>query len=521
MDTLKVLVTTDNHVGYAENDPVRGGDSGATFEEVMAIAAAQDVDFVLQLGDLFHVNKPLKKLLVLVMQSLRRHALGGRPCEMELVLDPLAAFAGGFGVNYEDPNLNVLIPVFAISGNHDDGSGDGHLSPLDVLGVSGLVNHFGMVRDNDAIQVDPVLLTKGSTRLALYGMASVRDERLFRTFRDKKVAFSRPSEDPDSWFSLMCVHQNHAAHTATSYLPEHFLPRFLDLVVWGHEHECIPHAVPNPDTGFSTLQPGSLVATLLCEGEAVDKHVFVLSITGKRFLLEPIRLQTVRPFVMRELALSLLGIPPGPALRQEIARTLTEEIDRLIAEGGEKWSEANPGSVAEPPLPLVRLRVEYSGGYEVENPRRFLNRFVGRVANINDVVQFHKKQKGREVVAGKTVERATNYDANVHVQDLVNQFLPQGELSLLTREDLNSAVKRFVDSEDKSGLVQLIEQQVESGVGRLGGGSAEVEMAMEAVEVKRENKRGARTGRKAKKASPSPSPSPSPTPSSPSYASSD
>jgi double-strand break repair protein MRE11 len=36
-------------------------------------------------------------------------------------------------VNYEDANLNVCLPVFAIHGNHDDPSGAGGYSALDLL----------------------------------------------------------------------------------------------------------------------------------------------------------------------------------------------------------------------------------------------------------------------------------------------------------------------------------------------------------------------------------------------------
>jgi double-strand break repair protein MRE11 len=70
--------------------------------------------------------------------------------------------------------------------------------------------------------------------------------------------------------------------------------------------------VYNPDTTFYVSQPGSSVATSLCAGEAVPKyplltvtnrHVGLLSITGKEFHMEKIRLTTIRPFVMREIVL--------------------------------------------------------------------------------------------------------------------------------------------------------------------------------------------------------------------------
>lgn len=55
------------------------------------------------------------------------------------------------------------------------------------------------------------------------------------------------------------------------YLPESFLPDFLDLIVWGHEHECRIQPEFNSEQSFFVMQPGSSVATSLCAGEAVDK----------------------------------------------------------------------------------------------------------------------------------------------------------------------------------------------------------------------------------------------------------
>lgn len=151
-------------------------------------------------------------------------------------------------VNYEDLDINVAMPVFSIHGNHDDPSGvspalpsplphsnipqDGHLAPLDLLQMSGLLNYYGRTPESDNILVKPVLLQKGNTKLALYGMSNVRDERLFQTFRNGGVKFFQPSTQKDDWFNLMSVHQNHHAYTATGFLPEHFLPGFLDLVSW-------------------------------------------------------------------------------------------------------------------------------------------------------------------------------------------------------------------------------------------------------------------------------------------------
>jgi double-strand break repair protein MRE11 len=55
----------------------------------------------------------------------------------------------------------------------------------------------------------------------------------------------RPAEAPqlpqDSWFNVFVLHQNRLQHSSSTKntIREAYLARFLDLVVWGHEHECI------------------------------------------------------------------------------------------------------------------------------------------------------------------------------------------------------------------------------------------------------------------------------------------
>jgi double-strand break repair protein MRE11 len=337
------------------------------------------------------------------MRSLRKNCLGEKPCELEWLSDASDIFDGAFNhVNYEDPDINVAIPVFSIHGNHDDPSGDGHYCSLDLLQVSGLLNYFGRISQNDKIEVKPVLLQKGQTKLALYGMSNVRDERLFRTFRDGNVKFYKPSEQQKDWFNLMAVHQNHHAHNETGYLPENFLPDFVDLVIWGHEHECLIDPRMNPEMNFHVMQPGSSVATSLIPGEAVAKYVAILNITGKEFRVEKYRIKTVRPFVTKDLVLAtdnrFRALAKIKDNRAKLTMKLQEVVEELIQEATDDWLaiQDQDDPPEEVPLPLIRLKVEYSapdgGKFDCENPQRFSNRFVGKVANVNDVVQFYRKK---------------------------------------------------------------------------------------------------------------------------------
>lgn len=103
----------------------------------MCLAKDRDVDMVLLSGDLFHDNKPSRKAMYQVMKTLRQNCYGEKPCEIEVLSDTSQEFqsAGGH-VNYEDPDINVAIPVFSIHGNHDDPSGVGTERFLCILIVA-------------------------------------------------------------------------------------------------------------------------------------------------------------------------------------------------------------------------------------------------------------------------------------------------------------------------------------------------------------------------------------------------
>ena len=93
-DTIRILIATDSHVGYAERDAIRGDDSWKSFHEVMCLAKEKDVDMVLLAGDLFHENKPSRKSMFNVTRSLRLACYGEKPCELEMLSDSSEVFQG-------------------------------------------------------------------------------------------------------------------------------------------------------------------------------------------------------------------------------------------------------------------------------------------------------------------------------------------------------------------------------------------------------------------------------------------
>ncbi|PWY96930.1 DNA repair exonuclease [Testicularia cyperi] len=487
---LKIMLATDNHIGYMERDPVRGQDSINTFEEILQLAVQHDVDMILLGGDLFHENKPSRSSLHQTMALLRQYTLGDKPISVELLSDPNDGALPGRdfpAVNYEDPNLNVGIPVFSIHGNHDDPQGTGEtgaLSALDLLSVSGLINYFGKVElpsDDSAattgssrtasggafqekgIRIKPVLLQKGDTKLALYGMGNIKDERMHFELRANRVRMYRPEEDPDSWFNILCVHQNRVAHNPKACVPETMFDDSIHLVVWGHEHEqrIQPQAVT--EKRYHITQPGSSVATSLSHGETVEKCVAIIHIEQTDFLIEPIPLQTVRPFVMDDMNLADELEDAGlSSERGDIMKLLRRRVTGLIDKARLEFEEKSPGR--EMPLPLVRLRVEYTN-QEISNPQRFGQEFAGKVANPKDVLQFSKRKSTRngrqngEGASGSAYVDLESVDLlpmerleKVDVGKLVQEYLQAQNLDILNPEGLEGAVLNFVEKDDKDAI---------------------------------------------------------------------
>lgn len=70
---------------------------------------------------------------------------------------------------------------------------------MDTLSTAGLINYFGKWTDLSRIEVKPILLQKGNTYLALYGLSHIKDERLSRLFLEGKVCVYAPMEKPSKF----------------------------------------------------------------------------------------------------------------------------------------------------------------------------------------------------------------------------------------------------------------------------------------------------------------------------------
>lgn len=481
-DTFKILIATDIHLGYGEKDAIRGNDSLVAFEEILDNAKKNDVDFILLGGDLFHENKPSRKILHGCLALLRKYCMGDKPIQYEFLSDQSVDFSHcQFPIlNHEDQNLNIATPVFSVHGNHDDPTGQGNLCALDLLHTAGFVNYFGKTTSLEKIEISPLLLQKGSTKMALYGLGSIRDERLHRMFLHKNVSMLRPKEDKDDWFNMFVIHQNRAKHGATNYIPEQFLDDFLDLVIWGHEHECRIDPEWNGIQNFYVSQPGSSIATSLSEGETAKKHIGLLHVKGKDFKMTKIPLETVRQFYMEDIMLSDTSLnPEDHNVNKQVEAYCTEKVESLI----EKAEMEHTGNRKQPEKPLIRLRIDYSGGFEMFNSNRFGQKFVDKVANPKDILHFTRKKiitkkedKNDEglqyAIRKENLEKSRVEDV---VKDIFSQADTNMQLKLLTEKGMGDAVAEYVEKEEKEAISELVKYQLEKTQGYLKTRNAETD----------------------------------------------
>ncbi|KAK4803719.1 hypothetical protein SAY86_003536 [Trapa natans] len=463
-NTLRVLVATDIHLGYMEKDEVRRHDSFQAFEEICSIAQKEQVDFLLLGGDLFHENKPSRSTLVKTIEILRRYCLNDNPVKFQVVSDQTMNFQNIFGhVNYEDPHFNVGLPVFSIHGNHDDPAGVDNLSAIDILSACNLVNYFGkMVLGGSGvgqITICPILIRKGSTAVALYGLGNIRDERLNRMFQTPHaVQWMRPEAQEDceesDWFNILVLHQNRVKTNPKNAINEHFLPRFLDFIVWGHEHECLVDPQEVPGMGFHITQPGSSIATSLIDGESKPKHVLLLEIKGNQYRPTKIPLMSIRPFEYTEVVLKdIVDIDPNDQ------NSILEHLDRVVRNLIEKSGKIN-GTSSELKLPLIRIKVDYSGFMTI-NPQRFGQKYVGKVANPQDILIFSKaSRKTRSEAKVDESERLRPEELN---QQNIEALVAENNLKMeiLPVTDLDNALHDFVNKDDKMAFFSCVRLNLE------------------------------------------------------------
>ncbi|GBE58843.1 Mre11 DNA-binding domain-containing protein [Babesia ovata] len=497
---FRALIFTDTHLGHKESDSIRGNDAFNAFEEALLLSKGLRVDAIFHSGDLFDDSHPSRGVMYRAMEMLRRHCRRGdetsdgttMPLDIEIPKscrprneDQRRAALKGMDMQITQERR---VPFFVIHGNHDNPTALNGLSPIDLLDVSGLVTFFGTANDMKNVTLHPILIGKGNIKVALYGLGWVKDECLYEAFEGGRVHFIPPDESEHQWFKVLLFHQNRYARRGKGvkdYIPESFLPEWLDLVIWGHEHECLKFPQRTESGNFQVLQLGSTVHTSMAQAEMAPKHCCLMELGPDVVHFSPITLESARQLHYSDITLSQLGIAQGSekeiwsrlslmvehvlrAMRNRPKTTLrVSEIAHIIVPRKAKFRLEKVIQDAES-LPLVRLRVEHTG-FDSINPRTFGNDFANRVANPADMLRFWQKQSRHQRSDDEADESSpkdikmgggtsVGVDVRSHVFPTIENKL---KLKVLLERDLNGAVERFAAGQEAQSIAEYVRKTVE------------------------------------------------------------
>ncbi|KAM0672766.1 putative subunit of Mre11 [Ordospora colligata] len=458
---MKILITSDNHLGFKENDPIRGDDSYRTFEEILKIANEKKVDMILQGGDLFHENRPSRGCLSKTVGLFRKYCFGEKMSELK----------SNVCLNTDDPNISVSIPVVIIHGNHDDPSGVDMVSPIDILESAKLVNYIGKHGRLDIIEIIPLLIEKEG-KVAIYGLGHIKERRLYKMFVEGRVLFQRPA-DSEEWYNILVVHQNRVVREK-GQISEKLEDGFFDLIVYGHEHESLISKFKGKSM---VIQPGSTVRTSFLEAECYDKYVYVLDV-NKEVAVEQIKLCSVRPLAIGSLKIE------GKQNAEEIVETKVKQmITRLDSKDvyveSKVYKEEDPKRTKyegfEPSriaikrsvsliganklfstvrdFPLVRLKVEIDEGCVV-NKHRVIDLLTNVVVNPQDAISLIRKP--RNVSESKVHARGEK----IGITRILEEGLKNVEFGILSKSRFCESLDEFVKG-DKDAFNTMIRNGVE------------------------------------------------------------
>jgi hypothetical protein len=276
------------------------------------------------------------------------------------------------------------------------------------------------------------------------------------------------------------VHQNRDyGRGAKNCLHESMIPEWMDLVVWGNEHECQPNLVESLVGTFRIFQPGSSVACSLVEGESMScpKHMGMVEVMGAKFRLNPIKFTQIRPFIFSDLNLATIPDldPKDPKIEDKLKVVLAARVRHLIVEARELCSAVQAGGegqqyhVEKPEVVLVRLRVDHTG-YPTINQQRFGTQFLENIANPSSVLLFARKKREGPAAADvasavviaddETIEETMN---RVKIEDLVKESLEGNhkQLSVLVESDMASAIDNFVMKKHLSAITDAVQETLE------------------------------------------------------------
>ncbi|BFU24285.1 double-strand break repair protein MRE11, putative [Entamoeba histolytica HM-1:IMSS-B] len=396
-NTFKILICSDTHLGAGEKSHCLKDDCYLAFEEILQQANQEDVDLILHSGDFFDDQNPSKYCLTKTMELMRKYLMGKPKNSFDV--------AYTYEHNQEDNgfsmNQGIKYPMYVIHGNHDIPSGIEHVAGLDILQTAGLVNFIGKAEDISEIDnktdqtilhLSPILLQKGTTRIALYGMSYKKNEEMNRLWASSQVQIDEPDGDV---FKILLIHQDRILRNTLTTFPEELLKDRFNLIVFGHEH-C---SQVEEGTDVQIIQTGSSFPLSICEFEKAEKFIGLAHINGMKINMNKIALRNVREVFYEVVQMSQMI--EGSANLEMVEHYIREEVQNF-------FDHVNTHSKTM--LPLARIIIEYKSLGCIPNLRKMAFEFEKNIVNKGDCIKLKKKIQKREKKSNKKIVDDDLYD---------------------------------------------------------------------------------------------------------------
>ena len=125
------------------------------------------------------------------------------------------------------------------------------------------------------------------------------------------------------------------------YPSEKNIQKFIDFVLWGHEHDNRIQLEYCPSADCFISQPGSTVSTSLCDGESDEKQVAILSVNQNKFKFKPVTLETTRLVIFDTVSLldyvtlDELGDHTNDNIEETVKEGLHLEVEKRLKQAEE------------------------------------------------------------------------------------------------------------------------------------------------------------------------------------------
>ena len=466
-DHFRVSIFTDTHLGYKEKSDIYGKESFDVFEEALTKSEEYGADIILHGGDLFENTNPSISTLVYTMKITKNHLLGEGNSVEVISSDGLTS-----NPNCYDDNIRVKIPMFIIYGNHDKPGGFNFVTVDELLSVPGLINLFNSSDSKEGIELQPVVLKKGSIRLVLYGLCNIHDSKFVSILQKHKLRLQQVQE-PDSsitrTFTILMIHQSRSDYDKTKYDLDKLLlenlsiddnpensEKIVDLIIWGHEHDnCITDFQLTKDNII--MQPGSTICTQLKKSMATKRSMAILDISETNQTIEPITLERARPLIHDSIDLNDITKHEG-CDSDEIIKYIKGHINGLIEQFHNELIESESITL----LPYVRITIKSTANDKILHQLKELSSdYAGKVAN-PDQSMFKFKEHKSTKKENDTEEYIKNDDYDI--EDMIKIYSEKDPYKFFSEEVLNTFLKDSIESTSKDHFSKRIEEYMNKSI---------------------------------------------------------